>query len=107
MTIKCRLCGRQGHEAGLLTRVNELGVEGIWECRPSCTGQLPWADAVVAAIEGTYDPVRLTSQKHPKAWAAADAIDALLSRRLTPSAYLEQAPSIQELTAIIVEKMGD
>ena len=32
---------------------------------------------------------------------AADEIDALLAQRLTPSAYLEQTPAIQEMAAII------
>jgi len=37
MTCKCSLCGKTVHEiSGYLHRVNEKGIEGIWECRPSC-----------------------------------------------------------------------
>lgn len=55
--IKCRLCGKLGSEAVgvVLTRVNEKGVEGIWECRPICGAQLPPDEALLAAIEGTFD----------------------------------------------------
>lgn len=53
--IQCRLCGKQGHEAGLLQRVNPVGEDGIWECRPSCSQSLPLDKALIAAIEGTFD----------------------------------------------------
>ena len=53
--IQCRLCGRQGHEAALLQRVNPKGEIGIWECRPSCDQSLPPDEALVAAIEGRYE----------------------------------------------------
>ena len=53
--IQCRLCGKQGHEAGLLQRVNPLGENGIFECRPSCERSLPLDEALVSAIEGTYE----------------------------------------------------
>lgn len=35
--MKCRICGKSALEIkGYLERVNPKGVEGIWECRPSC-----------------------------------------------------------------------
>lgn len=53
MAIVCRLCGKNGMEAGRwLTRVNERGTPGVWECRPSCTSTLSSDDVVVAAIAG-------------------------------------------------------
>jgi hypothetical protein len=55
--IKCRLCGIVGSEAKgvVLQRVNEKGVEGIWECRPICGAQMSDEDALEAAIEGKFD----------------------------------------------------
>ena len=55
--IQCRLCGKLGSEAVgvVLTRVNEKGIEGIWECRPICDAQMTSADAIEAAIEGVFD----------------------------------------------------
>lgn len=55
--IKCRRCGIKGHEAVgvVLQRVNEKGVEGIWECRPICGAQMSEGDAVEAAIEGRFE----------------------------------------------------
>ena len=57
MAIQCRLCGVKGHEAKgvVLQRVNEKGIEGIWECRPICGAQMSSDDAVVAAIDGTFE----------------------------------------------------
>lgn len=54
--IQCRLCGVKGHEAKgvILQRVNEKGVEGIWECRPICGAQMSPNDTVVAAIDGGF-----------------------------------------------------
>lgn len=34
-----------------MERVSELGVEGIWECRPDCDTQLTYEERVLAAIE--------------------------------------------------------
>lgn len=52
MVMKCRLCGKGVTEIrGYLKRMNELGVEGIWECRPSCDAELSDEERVVAAIE--------------------------------------------------------
>lgn len=49
----CRLCGKTALEIkGYLHRVNELGVTGIWECRPSCDANLSADDRLIAAIEG-------------------------------------------------------
>jgi len=49
---KCRLCGKNVFEiGGFLHRVNELGGEGVWECRPSCSSRMPDDDKVIAALE--------------------------------------------------------
>jgi hypothetical protein len=51
--MKCRLCGKTPHQhKGWLERVNEKGVPGIWECRPSCDADLPRELRIVGAIEG-------------------------------------------------------
>jgi hypothetical protein len=53
MSCYCRLCKKTAHEIkGYLTRVNEKGVTGIWECRPSCDATLTNNEALLAAIEG-------------------------------------------------------
>jgi hypothetical protein len=53
--IICRLCGKTPHEIkGWLTRVNEKGVPGIWECRPSCDAQLSQDDALLGAIDSAH-----------------------------------------------------
>lgn len=57
--IQCRLCGKKAGEVSLLQRVNEKGVEGIWECRPSCDESLPQAEALIAAVEGQYEEKEL------------------------------------------------
>ncbi len=49
----CRLCGKTALEiGGYLTRVNEKGVDGIWECRPNCKADLPPDTRLLLAIEG-------------------------------------------------------
>lgn len=49
--MKCRLCGRTVHEIkGFLQRVNEKGVAGIWECRPSCDTNITNEEAVLLAV---------------------------------------------------------
>lgn len=54
--MKCRLCGKGPNEIrGYLARVNEFGVPGIWECRPSCNADLSQEERVIAAIEGEED----------------------------------------------------
>jgi hypothetical protein len=51
--MKCRLCGKNVFECGgWLERVNETGVDGIWECRPDCNTTICEDDAVLGAIEG-------------------------------------------------------
>lgn len=48
----CRLCGKSLSEiGGYLTRVNEKGVKGIWECRPTCDADLPQETNLILAIE--------------------------------------------------------
>ena len=51
MNCTCRLCGKGAQEiGGYLTRVNETGVEGIWECRPSCEADLPFETNLMLAL---------------------------------------------------------
>ena len=55
--IQCRLCGVKGSEAVgvVLQRMNEKGVDGIWECRPICGAQMSQDDVLVAAVDGIFD----------------------------------------------------
>lgn len=54
MACVCRLCGKGVQEINcFLTRVNEKGVPGIWECRPSCDTQISNEEAVLLAIAST------------------------------------------------------
>lgn len=51
--MKCRRCNKTAHEiGGYLTRVNEKGVPGVWECLPTCGADLPPDTRVLLAIEG-------------------------------------------------------
>ena len=60
--IVCRKCGRSSHEiSGWLERVNEKGVPGVWECRPSCYATLTQDEAVIGALE--WDEERKASKK--------------------------------------------
>lgn len=53
----CRLCGKSAQEiGGYLTRVNEKGVTGIWECRPTCDADLPFETNILMALEGEETP---------------------------------------------------
>jgi hypothetical protein len=53
MKTGCRVCGKGVFETGgYLERVNEKGVDPIWECRPSCDAQLSDDEAVIAAVCG-------------------------------------------------------
>ena len=99
--IRCRLCGVNGSEAKgvVLQRVNEKGVEGIWECRPICGAQMSGADALEAAIEGVFDEPQI-GHRADKARVAADEIDACLARVLSAPEYLK-APGISQIAAII------
>lgn len=50
--IRCRVCGKNALETGgWLKRVNELGVTGIWECRPHCFSNLTPDERLLAALE--------------------------------------------------------
>jgi len=50
--MTCRICNRGPQECkGYLKRVNEKGQDGIWECRPSCSTELPANERVLAALE--------------------------------------------------------
>lgn len=53
MSYKCKLCGKSISElrGAYLTRVNEKGVPGIWECRPTCEADLPQETLLMMAIE--------------------------------------------------------
>ena len=52
----CRKCGKNELEIqGFLKRMNQTGVDGIWECRPACGAEMSPDDAVVAAIMDDED----------------------------------------------------
>lgn len=53
MSYKCRLCGKglDDLRGAYLTRVNEKGVPGIWECRPMCEADLPQETLLIMAIQ--------------------------------------------------------
>lgn len=51
--MKCHLCGISAQQCkGWLTRINEKGVEGVWECMPMCGANLPQEERLKGAIEG-------------------------------------------------------
>lgn len=53
----CRICGRNQNEiSGWLARVNEKGVPGVWECRPSCDTSITKEQAILGAITGKVPP---------------------------------------------------
>lgn len=55
--MKCRLCKRGANQIkGVLVRVNEKGVTGIWECRPICGAELDFEERLIAAIDGRFEP---------------------------------------------------
>jgi hypothetical protein len=56
----CRLCGIKGYEVRgvVLQRINETGVDGVWECRPICGAQLTNEEALTAATNGTFENSR-------------------------------------------------
>lgn len=59
----CQLCGKSAQEiGGYLTRVNEKGVPGIWECRPNCAAELMDDDKFLAAINGENKEAHQPSQ---------------------------------------------
>jgi hypothetical protein len=49
----CRLCGRTIWQiGGYLGRVNKRGeVPAVWECRPSCTADMPFEVALSKMLE--------------------------------------------------------
>ena len=48
----CRKCGATPPmDKVCLIRVNELGVDGIWECRPTCGPRLSCEERLLLAIE--------------------------------------------------------
>lgn len=52
MSYTCRLCnkGINDIKGAYLTRVNEKGVPGIWECRPNCGAVLTQETLLLIAI---------------------------------------------------------
>ncbi len=51
--MNCIKCGKSIFEVGgFLTRANDKGGNGIWECSPSCDAELTQEQAVLAAVEG-------------------------------------------------------
>lgn len=63
MSMQCRKCGSVAVNGKWLERVNQRGVPGVWECRPTCKTTLTPDDALVAAILGgppteTQEPTR-------------------------------------------------
>lgn len=65
--VRCQLCGRglYGLKGAYLARVNETGVPGIWECRPSCAADLPQETLLPMALE-TPPGVELSSTPESK-----------------------------------------
>jgi hypothetical protein len=54
---KCRICNKGQHECGgWLQRVNEMGVEGVYECRPACGVELSQDDRLLGALEDDPSP---------------------------------------------------
>jgi len=63
MSCECRLCGKGAWEiGGYLHRVNELGVTGIWECRPSCDADQTFQENLFAALEDGENAIRLNQK---------------------------------------------
>ena len=50
--MKCNKCGAPAWTPGkLMIRVNETGVDGIFECRPSCDHAMTKEQALLKALE--------------------------------------------------------
>lgn len=55
----CRLCGKSALEInGWLQRVNEKGVTGIWECRPSCDVEMSFEERIMGVIDYTEEMIK-------------------------------------------------
>ena len=51
----CRKCeANPAKQSVCLVRVNELGVDGLWECAPRCNSGLSQEESLLTAI-GIYD----------------------------------------------------
>lgn len=62
--MKCRKCGKGIADIkGWLERVNEKGVPGIWECRPTCGSVLSNEDRIMGAIEGSNADAMLAAHE--------------------------------------------
>lgn len=59
--MKCHICGKHISDCGgWLERVNQIGVPGVWECRPGCDSpMMSWGDALIAAIDTPTTPSEL------------------------------------------------
>jgi len=52
--MKCHKCGKTPAETGInLTRVNEKGMRGVWECWPGCGIPIPQEVALLSLIQTT------------------------------------------------------
>lgn len=82
MSYKCRLCGKSISElrGAYLTRVNEKGVPGIWECRPTCEADLPQEALLVMAIESDDKEAPNAPHEGPARASCAGPLDAVVGR---------------------------
>lgn len=67
--VNCRKCGQgpmeTANRGAYLNRVNEKGVEGIWECAPSCEHKHGnQEDALIAALDANNDPTKCPHGLH-------------------------------------------
>lgn len=64
--MNCRLCGKHITEIkGFLKRVNEKGIEGIWECRPNCDSNINQEQSLLLALDDSEssEHIELKSSK--------------------------------------------
>lgn len=57
--MKCNKCGAPAWTPGkYMIRVNEVGVDGVFECRPNCGHEMSQEDALLRALDdcGVYKP---------------------------------------------------
>lgn len=59
MSLICRICNadviQATNKGNYLKRVNEYGVDGVWECSPSCDDNSSTELAVINAILNSID----------------------------------------------------
>ena len=62
--MKCRLCGKAAYEIeGWLGRVNEKGVDGVFECKPHCGAKMSQSDSLLGAM-GVSNPKVFNKYTH-------------------------------------------